>query len=372
MIYFDNAATTYPKPNEVYEGINYAMKEYAFNAGRGSYIQSLKTYEMIQKTRRLIADYACTAQENVIFTSSATESINNIILGLNILEGDNVYVSPFEHNAIIRTLSYLKANIIIIPFNKETWEIDNKTLENMYVLNKPKLTVISHISNVTGFMLPYNEIFALSKKYNSINILDSAQAFGVYKIDNENCTIDFTVFTGHKSLYAMFGVGGYINYNKRNLNLTKVGGTGSDSLNLNMPEEFPYRYEAGSYNSVGIYSIFCGLTFLNKNTFDIIKRDLCAYFLEKIRNYPRIKVFLPQNYVPFGIISFKVEGYSSDEIGDILSNDYDICVRTGYHCAPFVHDFIGSKISKGTVRISFSGFNTKEEINVLLKALSEL
>lgn len=370
MIYFDNAATTYPKPKEVYDGINYAMKEFSFNAGRGSYSQSSKTFEMIQNTRKLIADFADCNLESVIFTSSATESLNNIIHGINIKEGDNVYVSPFEHNAIIRTLSFLKANVIIIPFDNLTWQVDEIKLENMFILNKPKATIISHISNVTGFMLPYEKIFLMSKKYNSINVLDSAQAFGVYKINKEN--IDFAVFAGHKSLYSMFGIAGYINYNKIRIKLYKVGGTGSDSLNLDMPEEFPSRFEAGSYNSVGIYSLFCGLIFLNNNNFDIIKRDLCVYFLEKIKALSNINVYLPKNYIPFGIISFTINGYSSDEVGEILNNDFDICVRTGYHCAPFVHDFIGSKKFNGTVRISFSGFNTKAEIDKLIEALSEL
>ena len=370
MIYFDNAATTYPKPQCVYDAINEGMQKYSFNAGRGSYKAANETFKMIDDTRNKIGGLVGCEKNKVIFTSSATESLNNIIYGLNICEGDNIYVSPFEHNAIMRTLANCKANIIIIPFDKKTWEIDCNKLNDMMVLKKPKATIISHISNVTGFMLPYQTIFEISKKYNSINVLDSAQGFGVYAIDKNN--VDFIVFAGHKSLYAMFGIAGYINVNNIFLKCYKVGGTGSDSLNLNMPDVFPSRYEAGSMNSVGIYSIYFSIDFLKNAKFDIIKEELSEYFIQKASKVPNINIFLPENIKSHGIVSFAIEGYSSDDVGTILAEDYDICVRTGYHCAPFVHDFIDSKKYNGTVRVSFSGFNTRDEIDVLIGALVDL
>lgn len=370
MIYFDNAATTFPKPQCVYDAINEGMKKYSFNAGRGSYKVANDTFKMIDDTRIKIGELVGCEKNKVIFTSSATESLNNIIYGLDISEGDNVYVSPFEHNAIIRTLAICKANIIIIPFDKNTWEIDSKKLNDMMILKKPKATIISHISNVTGFMLPYQKIFDISKKYNSINVLDSAQGFGVYSIDKGH--VDFIVFAGHKSLYAMFGIAGYINVNSIFLRCYKVGGTGSDSLNVNMPDVFPSRYEAGSMNSVGIYSIYSSIDFLKKAKFDIIKEELSEYFIQKASKLQNIKIFLPKNIVSHGIVSFAVEGYSSDDVGTILAEDYDICVRTGYHCAPYVHDFIESKKYNGTVRVSFSGFNTKDEIDILVDSIQEL
>ncbi len=367
MIYFDNAATTYPKPQCVYDAINEGMKKYSFNAGRGSYLVANETYKMIDKTREKIAALVECDKNGVIFASSATESINNIVYGLNLNERDNVYVSPFEHNAIIRTLHNCNVNIMVIPFDKKTWEVDLVKLKNMMVLYKPSAVLISHISNVTGFMLPYQEIFSLSKNFGSINILDSAQAFGIYKVEKEN--IDFIVFAGHKALYAMFGISGYINLTKINLKIYKVGGTGSDSLNPNMPMNLPGRYEAGSLNAVGIYSIFCSIDFLKNSNFAIIKRELVKYFINKIKNNDNIILYLPEGYISFGIVSFNVKGYSSDEVGIILAEDYDICVRTGYHCSPYVHDFIDSKEFLGTVRVSFSGFNTFEEIDVLINAL---
>jgi cysteine desulfurase family protein len=370
MIYFDNAATTYPKPECVYDAINKGMREYSFNAGRGSYRTAQSTYKMIEETRKKIGDLIGVDGNKVIFTSSATESLNNIIYGLNLRDGDNVYVSPFEHNAIVRTLHNCKVNLIMIPFDKTTWDCDFEKLNDMMIMDKPKAVFISHISNVTGFMLPYKDIFNISKKFGAINVLDSAQGFGVYKVEKSN--VDFVVFAGHKSLYAMFGIAGYINISSISLKPYKVGGTGSDSLNPNMPETFPTKYEAGSYNSVGIFSIFTSIDFLKNNNFDRIKRDLSEYFIKKIQEIDKIVIYLPKDYISHGIVSFNMEGYTSSELGTILAEDYDICVRTGYHCAPFIHDFIDSKKFSGTVRVSFSGFNTKEEIDRLVDILKEL
>lgn len=370
MIYFDNAATTFPKPDCVYDAITFAMKNYSFNAGRGSYKVANETKNMIEKTRLVFSNLVHANNPNsVIFTTSATESLNMILRGL-IKNGETVYVSPFEHNAIMRTLANIGANIEIIPFNKTTWSVDYKLLSDLFVLKKPKMICISQVSNVTGYMLPYSDIFKLSRKFGAINVLDSAQAIGVYDIDKTY--VDFMVFAGHKSLYASFGVAGFVNYNDICLVDYKTGGTGSDSLNLNMPEEEPLRYEAGTQNSCAIYSLFASINFLKNAKFDIIERELTTYLINELRNLKNIKIFLPDNYISCGIVSFAVEGYSSDEIGTILSEDYNICVRTGFHCAPYAHDFIDSKKYQGTVRVSLSGFNTKDEIDSLIDALEEL
>ena len=370
MIYFDNAATTYPKPQCVYDALNEGSRKFMFNAGRGSYNAAKETFKMIDATREKVASIISTYKDKVIFTSSATESLDNIIYGLQLKEGDNVYVSPFEHNAVIRPLKSLNVNLIIIPFDKKTWQLNVEKLNDTMLLKKPKCVIISHISNTTGFELPYEEIFEKSKKFGSINVLDSAQGFGVYPIDKKN--IDYLVFAGHKSLYGIFGVAGFLKLGNDELKPYKIGGTGSDSLNPSMPNELPYRYEAGSMNSLAIYSIFSSIDFLKKSNFAEKKHDLSKYLIKSLRKLNNVIIYLPNNYVSRGIISFNVEGYSSDEVGTILSEDYDICVRTGYHCCPYIHDFIDSKKYTGTVRVSLSGFNTKKEIDELIEAIKEL
>lgn len=370
MIYFDNAATTYPKPKAVYDGITYAMQNYAFNAGRGSYKVAKETYAMIQNTREKLGSVIGVRGEKVIFTGSATESLNNIIYGLNLSKDDIVFVSPFEHNAVVRTLYNVGVKIEIIPFDKKTWKLKEKEFKDFILLKKPKAVIISHISNVTGYELPYKEIFEISKLVKAVTVLDCAQSYAIYPIEKIN--IDFVVFAGHKSLYAMFGIAGYINISNINLKKYKVGGTGSDSLNLNMPEELPFSSEAGSLNSIGIYSINCALDFLKKQNFALVKMNLVTYFLQEIRKIDGITIYLPENYISRGIVSFNINGYSSDEVAMIFAEDYNICVRAGYHCSPYIHDFIEAKKFNGTVRISFSGYNSTEEIEELLHAIKDI
>lgn len=370
MIYLDNAATTYPKPEVVYKAINDGMRTFSFNSGRGSYFQAQNTYKMITETRNKLGSLVGVSGNQVIFTGSATESLNNIIRGLRIEEGDNVYVSPFEHNAVIRPLYASKANIKVIPFNKTTWDLDVDAFNDMLVINKPKAVIISHISNVTGYELPYQEIFKMSKYYGAINVLDSSQGFGIYHVCVTD--VDYLVFAGHKSLYAMFGIAGFIKIGDDDLLPIKSGGTGSDSLNPIMPLEMPSKYEAGSLNSVGIYSINKSIDYLQERDFSIEKKKLAKYLINKLKEMPGLKVYFPENKENCGIISFNIERYSSDEVGQILSGDYDICIRTGYHCAPYVHDFIESKVYAGSIRVSLGLFNTIEDVDYLLNAIRGL
>ena len=229
MIYLDNAATTYPKAEEVYLALDKANRELAFNAGRGAYVASQRVFDMITETRSLLADLVGATGEVVSFESSATEALNIIINGLDLSEGDTVYVSPFEHNAVIRPLYYLRKKkqiqIAILPFDKNTWDIDEEKMNDMFALKKPAAIFLSHVSNVTGYILPYEKVFSKAKQYKSINVLDCSQSLGV--LNPKKANIDFMVFAGHKSLYASFGVAGFMNLSNVHLNITKSGGTGS-------------------------------------------------------------------------------------------------------------------------------------------------
>jgi cysteine desulfurase family protein len=375
MIYLDNAATTFPKPECVYEAIDMANHKMAFNAGRGGYKEAKVVSDMIHETRGLIANLVGLSSENVCFESSATEALNIIINGMQFHEGDTVYVSPFEHNAIIRPLYNRKImvnfNIETIPFDRETWELDESKLKNQFALHKPTAVFITHISNVTGYILPYEHIFELSKVYNSINVLDCSQSYGVIKPRVKD--IDYIVFAGHKSLYATFGAAGFINNTNYKLNITKSGGTGSDSLNPTMPESLPLKYEAGSMNSVAIAALNESVKWLNKTDVYQHENELTGYLINKLLAVKKATLYLPKNREDvFGIVSFNISGYAPSDVGSILGDEYDICVRTGYHCSPLVHDFIGSKDMHGTVRASIGAFTQKEDIDGLVSALNTL
>lgn len=375
MIYLDNAATTYPKPESVLKVLDEANRG-AFNTGRGGYNVARKSTLLIDDVRKKLLSLNDIKEGNVILLPSSTISLNTIIFGLDLKKNDNVYVSPFEHNAIMRALHELKKrigiNIEIIPFEKDTWILDEKKLSNMFALKKPSAIMISHISNVTGYILPYKEIFSLSQKYNSINVLDASQSYGVKKIDDLS-NINFIVFAGHKSLYASFGIAGYINLKSTSLKPLLYGGTGSDSLNLDMPIDGPARYESGSSNIVAISGLNASIDWISSQDIYTEEKELTDYMIEELKKIRKVRLFLPENYQQiFGVVSFAVKDYSSDEVGKILNDEYDICVRTGYHCAPLVHDFIGSKEYNGTVRASLSYFSTREEVDALINAIKSL
>lgn len=376
MIYLDNAATTFPKPNEVLDALDKANRN-AFNTGRGSYKVAANGSVLIENVREKIKKISNMKGTDVIFTSSATQSLNDIILGLNYNKGDNIYISPFEHNSIIRALEVVKnkyeLNVLTIPFNKESWIPDYSMLENMFAINRPKAIFISHISNVTGLLLPYKKIFSLGKKYNSINLLDSSQAFGVVEVE-KNSDIDFLVFAGHKSLYASFGIAGFIKKNTIELNKFIFGGNGSDTMNPNMPDNGHMSYEAGSPNIVAISGLNASIDWLQKTKVYEKELDATHYLINSLKKLNNVKLFLPEDYESkiFGVVSIGIDKYSADEVGAILNDEFDIAVRTGFHCAPLIHDFIGSTMYNGTVRISLNYFNTFEDIDYLISALKTL
>lgn len=375
MVYLDNAATTYPKPEEVLIALDNANRN-AFNSGRGSYKESRQASELKEMVRKKILELNNIKSGNVVYSSSATESMNDIIFGLNVNSGDNIYVSPFEHNSIIRPLEELRKqkgiNVITLPFDEKSWEIDHKKISDMFTLHKPSAIFLSQISNVTGFILPYNDIFNLASKYNSINVLDAAQGYGIVKIDNYT-NIHYIVFAGHKSLYASFGIAGYIKLKNDILLKHKFGGTGSDTMNPNMLDVFPDGYEAGSTNIVAISGLNASIDWILKNDIYVQELELTRYLIKELSSIKKIKLFLPQAYNNiFGVVSIGVDGYMSEDVGRILDDEFEICVRTGYHCSPLIHEFIGSNEYLGTVRVSLSYFTTKEHIDYLIQALKTL
>lgn len=371
MIYVDNAATTFPKPEEVYQALDKANRTLAFNAGRGESLESETASKIIEEARLAIASFIPGVSANhVVFTSSATDALNKLILGLDLLEGDTVYVSPFEHNAIIRPLRRLEecgVKVKVLPFDPVTWDIDEAKMRQQFAIDNPVAVLISHISNVTGYELPVEAIFAASKKYGAVNILDAAQSFGVFSL-NVAKDASYVVFAGHKSLYASFGVAGFVVVDDKGLTSIIRGGTGSDSLNPNMPSTLPGKYESGSPNVVAISSLLASIPWLKEKDVASHEIDLSESLRERLKKNPKIKIFYPEGKRTNGILSIAVEGYTAPEAG-ILFKQSGISIRTGYHCAPLIHDFIGSRPYQGTIRFSFGALNTENDVAVILDAL---
>lgn len=373
MIYFDNAATSYPKPEKVYNALDFANRNLSFNAGRGLYPKAKEGIRVLNELRENLASFISTSYKNVILLSSATESLNLIINGLDLDEKSIVYISPFEHNAIVRPLHNLQKKIgfeiSVLPFNKKTWKPEINKIQDLFALNKPAAVFVSQISNVTGLKIDYKSIFKISKKYSAVNVLDASQGYGIVPVSRDN--VDFVVFAGHKSLYGPFGIAGFINLSDHELSVVKSGGNGSDTLNPEMPSHNFERYESGSPNVPAAYGLLEAVKWLKEQDILIHEEKLTKYAIDKLKKIDKVNLYLPESVDDvFGIISISIDGYNADEIGQILSDEFDIMIRTGYHCSPLVHDFINSTNTGGTARISFSYFNSTEEIDSLVDALT--
>lgn len=377
MIYLDNAATTFPKPERVYTALETANRELSFNAGRGSYKAARAASAIIDDTKnRLLSLFHATGYADIVFTPSVTHALNQVLNGLDLTGNSVIYVSPYEHNAVARTVYQLSVNsgasVKMLPLTKDL-QIDLEKVKYQFSINSPSVVILNALSNVTGYILPVAEIFLMAKEYGAITVLDAAQAAGLIDLDTPALNADVLCFAGHKTLMGPFGIGGFLI--KHGITLKKVltGGTGSASLTLDMPEEAPGRYEASSTNVVAIAGLNASLKGLDINEHRKTLRELTEYLLEALNGIPSVNLMGTfDTDKTLGIVSFVVEGYQSDEVGIILDDEYDIAVRTGYHCAPYIHDYLGDKPYHGTIRIGIGQFNTKEDIDALISAIKSL
>lgn len=374
MIYLDNAATTYPKPEEMYTTNDYAQRNLAFNAGRGSYNLSKQATEKIDKCRKFLCSKS--NAKSCLFTPSATHSLNMIIRGLDLLENDIVYCSPYDHNAVVRTLYELSLinNFVVkeIALNDDL-SIDLDKFNYDCIKDKPKAIFCTHVSNVTGYVLPIKEMGEIAKKNHAIFIVDGAQSFGLIPVNLIKDNIDMFVFAGHKTLYGPFGIAGIL-FRDSNISLktSLFGGTGTDSLNTFMPNDDIIKYEPSSPNVVAISSLFASSKWVFEKNVLSHEKKLTSYFINGIKELEDIIVYEVPNDDYCGIVSFNVRGFKSAEVAKILENDFDILVRSDFHCSPFIHKYIKSIDYLGTVRVSFSYFNTIKECDRLISALEEI
>lgn len=388
MIYLDNAATTYPKPEEVYEKMDMFTREMSVNAGRGSYELARKATDVINGTRAKIAEFFGAEDVNdVVFTSSATEAANRVLSGYDFKENMTVYVSPYEHNAVMRTLEAVRKKTgiqikLLATDNKGYLDIEE--IEYQFMCDEPDFVCINMASNVTGYILPFEKIAHMAKEYVAVVFADAAQAAGNIKINLKETDIDILIFAGHKSLYGLFGVGGFVTNSRiferdKKLNPVIFGGNGEDSLNLDLPETGISKYEVGSLNVPAIGALKYGIDSIETDFNEIRQHEdkMFRYMLEKIEKLDGIIVFQkPEKEEEFenhiAVISAAFEKYASDDAGTILDGEYNIAVRTGYHCAPLIHDVIGSKKYGGTIRISIGRYTTKEDIDRLVYAFENM
>jgi len=374
IAYFDNAATTFPKPEEVYVFMDKFYRECGVNVGRGQHKLASRASALVSETRNMFLELLHCPSKNVILTHTATEALNMILRGIRISNGYNIYISPFEHNAVTRVIAHLsksyKLNIQVLAFDKTTWTYNLEKIKDQFSDAKPNIVIVSHASNVCGVLAPIHKICDMSKVHGAINVIDMCQTAGLIDTDLSSEKIDFAVFAGHKTLYGPLGVAGFIYSGQIGLTPLIYGGTGTDSQNQSMPETAPERYEAGSPNIHAISGLYAALKWIKKTSIKRIyevEQQNHSNLIEVLSNYNNIRILPTDTNAGVGVVSCTFDQYAADDVGRIL-DEKDIAVRTGLHCAPYAHKFLGT-FPTGTVRFSVSYFNTKEDFDKLDDAL---
>ena len=377
MAYFDNAATTFPKPEIVYQSMDQFQRHTGGSYGRGNYEFSSSAKGMVDDTRKAIQALLHCPAKQVVFEPSATISLNIIIQGIIKAGAKNIYISPFEHNAVTRTLhSYEKTNqikIIELVVNSNL-TYDLQRIQFQFDEVKPDFVIVSHASNVIGLIAPVEEIFTLGKKYGAVTLIDMAQTAGLVDCDIGKDIFDFAVFAGHKTLLGPTGISGFVMNPSIKLVPVFFGGTGFDSANQDMPDSLPERFEFGTLNSVGLAGLNASAKWILQQgitNLEAVEKANRVRLLTLLRSYDFISIIGDANDKDYvGIVSCVIDGISSDTAGQIFS-DRNISVRTGLHCAPLAHKFLKTYPS-GTIRFSVNCFTSKDDFAALEEALDEI
>ena len=377
MAYFDNAATTYPKPDIVYDRMDEFYRKSGANAGRGNYGLAQGAKQLIDETRKLIQDVLHCPSKQVVFTPTATIALNMILQGMIRSGVKNIYISPFEHNAVTRVLHAFEkeGKISVHELNVSVnLKYDLDRIKYQFDDNKPDMVVVSHASNVIGLISPVVEIFNLAKKYDAYTVADMSQTAGLVDTDIGLSSFDFAVFAGHKTLYGPTGISGFVMKPEIKLPPVLFGGTGFESANQDMPESLPEQYEMGTLNISGIAGLNAALKWnTERGIHEIAKKEAenRDRLLSILNDYSWIKIvgnIDGNEYV--GIVSCLIEGISSDSAETIFT-ERGIAVRTGLQCAPLAHKFIRT-YPVGTVRFSVCYFTSDDDFEELQKALDDI
>lgn len=374
-IYLDNGATSFPKPKCVGEAILNYIDNLGTSVNRGAYETAYSVANTVFETRELICDlFNFDQPENVIFTKNITESLNILIKGL-LKNGDHVVVSSMEHNAVMRPLNSLNINISKAKCNKfGDLEIEDFKLQ---LKENTRAVIMTHASNVCGTILNLEEVGKICREKNIIFIIDTAQTAGFLDIDYKKLKADAIAFTGHKSLLGPQGIGGFI-INDR---LVKIipslidGGTGSLSEEERQPNYMPDKYEAGTPNIPGIFGLNASIKYLKNIELKNIRQkeyELLKIFLDEIKQINGIAIIGRKTLEGrSGVVSLDFYDNDNGEIAYKLGNDYGIMTRSGMHCSPSAHKTLGT-FPRGTVRFSFSHFNTKEEVYYTMDSIKKI
>ena len=367
MIYLDNAATTFPKPDSVINAVMNVLTEAGGNPGRGGHIFSRKSEEKIFECRELLAEFiGAETPDNIIFTKNTTEALNLAIKG-TVNPGDEIILSSMEHNSVLRSAVSLEKSGVTVKIARA----DSSGLVRVdsilpLITERTKLLCIIHASNVTGTLNPVKEICTAARKKGVLTLIDAAQTGGIEPIDAK--FFDMIAFAGHKALYGPFGTGALYIRGGLKLNPLLFGGTGSMSESAFMPDILPDRYEAGTLNACGIAGLCEGIKFVKKEGSAEKEKELGRFLMEELSSVGGVRIIgIPSA----GVIGLRCLSHDCVEIAERLDSEYKIAVRSGLHCAPMAHRTLGT-VTDGLLRISVGFFNTKEDISSVVSAINHL
>ncbi|UCG28111.1 MAG: aminotransferase class V-fold PLP-dependent enzyme [Bacteroidales bacterium] len=378
IIYLDNAATTFPKPPEVYDFMNEFYRKHGVNPGRSGYDMTLETEEIVHGTRKMLTEFFNGTDPNrLTFSYNASDSLNMIIDGLT-SKGDHVITSNLEHNSVLRPLYHKLHDKVIevtyIPFDSKGY-IDPDDVKKAIKKNT-KLVILNHGSNVIGTVQPIGEAGNICRESGILFAVDASQTAGVIKIDVREMNIDVIAFTGHKCLMGPTGIGGSYVCENVPIKGTRFGGTGVRSAYPFHLEEFPYRLECGTLNIIGVAGLHAGQKWLHEKGIEKIHEqemylwDKLRKALQEIENVVTYCADSAENHN--AVLSFNIKGWDSGDVGTILDVDYNIACRTGLQCAPLVHAGLKTDRIHGTVRLSLGPFNTEEHIDLAVEAIRDI
>ncbi len=369
MIYFDNSASTFYKPPEVINAVKNALTFLPANPGRSAHTASIKGALLVEKTReRLCSLLNC---DQVIFTDNCTGAINLALLGS--AKKGRIVTTALEHNAVLRTLHALKRSGVIsltVVYPEPSGLISAEKIENA-ISSDTYLVAINHISNVTGAIAPLDEIGKICFSKGVKLFVDGAQSVGYEPIDMKKTGISMLAVAPHKGLHAPQGVGALAVNGEVSLSPVRYGGTGTASSELNQPNDLPEGFEAGTLPLPAIAGLCAALAWHEKNKEH--NRDklffLSRYLKEGLKSVGA-ELYLPEKAID-GIVSFNLPAFSSATVSNILSSQYGICVRSGLHCAPLVHEHLGT-LKRGTVRVSLGCDNDEEDVEFFIEAIKNI
>lgn len=379
IIYLDNSATSFPKPDVVYDFMNSFYRSHGVSPGRSGFDAALEAEEMVTETRRLLTGLfnAGSDYSRLTFSYNASDSLNMIIQGLA-GKGDHVVTTTLEHNSVLRPLYHLEQDGVIsvthVKFDEHGYVHPDDI--RRAIRKNTKMVVLNHCSNVIGTIQPVADIGRLCKEAGVYFIVDTTQSAGTIPIDMQAMGVDVVVFTGHKCLLGPTGIGGSYVMDNVPVKHTRYGGTGVRSAQLTHLDEFPYRLECGTLNLLGVAGLNAGVKWVLGAGIEQLhnkEMELWDKLRRGIDSVENVTLYCAEGVANHNaVLSFNIRGFEAGDVGTMLDVDYNIACRTGLQCAPMVHAGLGTDKLHGTVRLSLGPFNTEDHIDKVIEAVKEI